>query len=511
MARSNTSFVIGGVVIGTAIMTCFASSCSSLLMSSGGGSRSSRVPNIFGNKNVVPSEIPAALASLSSACMFYSVVSVVALIVIDRTKRFDDHVRRQIEERLFVAMTKVDILQKKIDAEILKRVKAAKELKEVEAINQKLNDEKLANGEVVGGTYLISDFVLLGEIISEEMGEDEALTRLINAESGSGIPVQMTVNKSTKKAVLKSLRMPRVEFFGKQIDDSSIDTIRRDVLSCDVNTMTHRCGEGYSTEYDTYIHTRFFVMNAVLKNRPTNDPNRGRVVGGWEDVGPGTIRDMGRETKELLKEFDKECFLGNGTWACRRQKVLSLIFGLLNSILFMVGVFTVTAGWGVTMATMLVEGAVFGAETLTADSDGEQGALNLMESRLQMFKDHRPLSNWSWGSNEAYIMIHTRMNSANEFCTGCEDSCKKSAKNRCYESTKRTTYCELAHASHWSTTQQNKLLRYEGLPQAPWNCDDITRRIKLSDSHTKTLGRSKETTGTRCADADAKFLKQLQD
>jgi len=440
--------------------------------------------------------------------MFYSVVSVVALIVIDRTKRFDDYVRRQIEERLFVAMTKVEILQKKIDTEILKRVRAAKELKEVEAINQKLNDEKLAKGEVVGPTHLITDFVLLGEVISEEMAEDDALSRLINAESGSGIPVQMTVNKSTKKAVLKSLRMPRGEFFGKNVDDSSIDSIRRDVLSCNVNTMTHRCGEGYSTVYDTYIHTRFFVMNYVLKNRPPSDPNSGRLVGGWEDVGPGTIAEMGRQTKELLKEFDEECFLGNGTWACRKKRVLSLIFGLLNSILFMVGVFTVTAGWGVSMATLLAEGVVYGAETMTADSDGDQGALNLMESRLQMFKDHRPLSNWSWGSNESYIMIHTRMNSANEFCPDCPGKCLGGKHSRCHEVSKRTTYCSQAYTSSWGAKQQDKLLRYENLPEAPWNCDDITRRIKLSDSHLKTLGR----TGmdARCQDADAKFLESLK-
>jgi hypothetical protein len=524
MARSNKAFVIGGVIIGSAIMTCFASSCSSLLMS--GGQSSSKVPNVFGNgNNLVPSELPAAIASLSSACMFYSVVSIVAWIIIDRTKRFDDYVRRQIEEQLFVAMTKVQILQKNVDAEILKRVKAAKNLKEVEAINQKVNDEKLAKGEVIGPTNKIPDFVLLGEVISEEMTKDVALKRLIDGESGSGIPVQMTVNKKTNKAVLKSLRMPRGNFFGKDIDDSSIDAIRKDVLSCNVNTMTHRCGEGYSTVYDTYIHARFFVMNAVLKNRSPNDPNSGRAIGGWEDVGPGTIKEMGRETKKLLQEFDGECFLGNGTWACRKQKVFSLIFGLLNSILFMVGVFTVTSGWAVSISTLLVEGAVVGAEKLvTADSDGDKGALALMEDRLSMFKDHRPLSNWSWGEYESYIFIHTRMNSANEFCPACKGTCNG---DRCLEKTKRTTYCTQAWTSDWGTEQQNKLLRYEKLPEAPWNCDDITRRIKLSDSHLGKLGRemkrhkvtSRQGRNTssrwvpanpRCRNADAKFLKSLK-
>jgi hypothetical protein len=547
--KSNKGFVIGGVILGTAMMTCFASSCSSLLLSSNGSSRTnSRVPNIFGNANLVPNELPAALSSISCACMFYSVVCVIALIVINRTNRIDDAARRELEERLFIAMTKVQILQKKIDKETLKRVREAKTLKETEAINQQINDEKLKSGQVEGAVYDIPDFVLLGEVISEELSIADAKRRLINAEAASGIPVQMTINKKTQKAVLKSLRMPRTEFFGKEIDDSSWDSIQKGVLECNVNTMTHRCGEGYSTEYDTYVHQRFFVMNVVVRNRASNDPNSTRMGNdAWKDVDAGTLTAMRDQTKGLLKDFDGECFLGNGTWACRKQRVLSLIFGLLNSILFMVGIGTLGAGWVTSLSTLLVEGAVAGAELALSDSDGEKSVVNLIEERLGMFQDHRPISNWSWGRTEAYIMVHTRMNtvSSSQFCAECwyekkSDLPRRVTRNKnivCAHVEPKDLWCSPANRYNkvqmsgvqnkykmpWTQTQQDKLLRYEGLPASPWNCDDITRRIKLSDSHYGLGGRRSSYTlvnsqtwvevgtGDHCRDADEKFLASLDE
>jgi len=469
--------------------------------------------------------------------MFYSVVCVIALIVINRTNRIDDAARRELEERLFIAMTKVQILQKKIDKETLKRVREAKTLKETEAINQQINDEKLKSGQVEGAIYDIPDFVLLGEVISEELSIADAKRRLISAEAASGIPVQMTINKKTQTAVLKSLRMPRTEFFGKEIDDSSWDSIQKGVLECNVNTMTHKCGEGYSTEYDTYVHQRFFVMNVVVRNRASNDPNATRMGNdAWKDVDAGTLTAMRDQTKGLLKDFDGECFLGNGTWACRKQRVLSLIFGLLNSILFMVGIGTLGAGWVTSLSTLLVEGAVAGAELALSDSDGEKSVVNLIEERLGMFQDHRPISNWSWGRTEAYIMVHTRMNTVSDpqFCAKCRF--EKSGSGRgggnkdivCAHLYRKTfggcspanrynkDKCqgtEYISENTWTQTQQDKLLRYEGLPASPWNCDDITRRIKLSDSHYGLSGQGSARVGEgwdHCRAADNKFLASLK-
>jgi hypothetical protein len=471
------------------------------------------------------------------------------MIILKRINKFDEQQRKKADQEFFLLLGKIQLLRLQLDKKTKQYIMDVKSLQKIEELNRQYNADASKSQSFESG-YLIPNFVMLGTIISDPMPKDEAIKLCEKSVLDNGeVPVQVCINRKTNMAVLKNLYIPLDTFYG--IKGKTRDQLTtEDVLKQTCTSLTHKCGEGFSRTYDTWINQKFFWLNtAVSLQRP-----------GWQNVTAGTIVKMRNVTDGILSDFDKQCWAGNTSTCKWYSWGRDLLFDVLFWAGLAVGVVTFPiGGWAFTVAEVGAEVAIMAADMATSKqqekSKLDDTALGIIEARLKSFGAGRPISNFCVGGFESYMMVNDRMIGAanaingtsrgithkgtcSKLCPARSDlnctnnvRCSQGKYGRCAQTkkTKNHVLCKYkdklrmesnpnvqgtlkTKENTWTKKMRGILEQYEKLPEAPWNCDELSKRLSLSwsehkeDLDTCIAGDAQFI----CEDGDAKMRQQYK-
>jgi hypothetical protein len=522
---------------------CLCSLLIVLIMSvSSGSGGKKRSPNLYGgnfNRKNTASDLTLGISSSSLSSIVLLVVSIGFMIILKRINRFDERKRLEADQNFFLLLGKIQLLQMQLDKKTKRYIMDIKSLQQIEEMNKKYN-ASAAVEQSFGTGYYIENFVLLGTIISDPMPFAEAQKLCEKGVLDNGeVPVQVCMNRRSKMAVIKSLYIPLDTFYGitgKSREELTVDDIMRQKSS----DLTHKCGEGFSREYDTWINQKFFWLNTAMSLRRP----------GWEEVSAASVVHMRDVTDGIIADFDKQCWVGNTSTCKWYSWGRDLLFDILFWAGLAVGVLTAPfGGWTLVAAEIAVEGGILAADLVTADQQSkamlDDSAYGIIEKRLKSFGAGRPISNFAVGGYDSYMLMSDRLRGAAQMyrdqkskslhhggtcgkqcpehvmsCpTGASKKCQSSDKvgKRCFNTPrhgyKNSVLCDkkgqynirskdngiIIKPNTWTKSMVEQLKKYEDLPAAPWNCDDLSKRLSLSwGAH----GDDKET----CISGDVQFI-----
>jgi hypothetical protein len=502
------------VVGGSMSLGSCALACVCLLMRQGGSK--SGVPNVLGLRvpaNAKPSGLPATMLSgiILSVCV--GMVASIIFVVLTRQRRMTDAARFELQGKMLEAMRRL------MAADVAKEARFARysrAKKRVEAQNRRAvtENEWIQNPFVLPLYEIIPRFVLVGKVIGNEYATLEEARDACNKTPNA---THIQLDKKTGRAVIKTiLELP--ETFGLETSTAT--------------TLTHRCGEGYHKDMDTYIHPRFFLLNEV--NRIVNRE--------WVDITMDDLLETQAVWEKKYAELDKQCMFGS-TNACDDALMKKI---LLTDILpaiagFLVGgalqVFTAglrfLTGFVIdaVVSTGVDVGLSVGLSKRLSDKESKEAAS--LQARLNLLKTgEAQLSNAYLGGKESYWTLNARL---------MQPECSKSLSTKTnkkglwrylytdadfrdeYNYTKsrlvQLNYdpspnhgpvggidysLNVGHAPYpWALLE--KMFNYEKLPPDEWNCDDITRSWGFAGTRRWSTGLPHPKGPNACAEADATF------
>lgn len=468
------------VVGGSMSLGSCALACLCLLMRRG-GSKSSGVPNVLGLRvpaNAKPSGLPATMLSgiLLSVCV--GTLASIIFMVLTKQRRMTNAARAELYGKMFEAVRRLTA------AEEARRLRFEKQAQKEQRIIEQNRRTAAANAWIFKPFNVplydkVPRFVLLGKVLGEYATFNEAKTACNTTQHATHIQV----DTKTGRAVVKTI-MELPEGFGTETSTAA--------------TLTTRCGEGFHKYMDTYVHPRFYLLNAATK----------MITRDWVDITHIDLLNTQSAQERKKAQMNDGCFLGNSGTCKWESKWKDILFNLALPITFAVFdliVIVLTAGMG--WFSYVIDAAVLGVELgvtmavpteLSKDQAREAKAL---EERLKMLKTGEGLiSNAYAGGKNSYWGLFNRLTLPE--CSKVE----KGVKWGLYTNKALYNGFMPADVAGYQLKLLETLDRYEKLPVDFWNCDEITGLLEISGRFqiypTSTIH---EKGPTACADADAAF------
>jgi hypothetical protein len=443
----------------------FVTVCVSLLviciLLTSSNSRSSRgVPNIFSN---APKEnfTSATLSSALSSSIFMSIASLLAFFLLRTQFLREKKAMREIHTKMFELGALIQTIQKKQ----LTYVKYGK--KEQTKILEKQEQLLQQNKKLVSDAWpedlllweTISQFTMMGEVLSGDMSLDEALKACNDNNFEQGYAVQVCFNTKTKRAVVKGVGIPAEAFFGT----SDVETVK----SRTFKDVSMRCGEGYHPNYDTHIHPRFFILNEIVIGGET----MGKVgqTGAWQPVSADTIRQAAKADQDLKNYLNEGCMLGNSgtckwnTWGkLLLFNMLDVIFSLAFFVTGPVGVALTAVELGVVSIDLAID--------LKIQPDKLKKYANSVSNYLQRFPNNTLICNRNLGTPNYFATAERAVRSI-----GCAKKNGPLCRWGCNSPNAFPEHQEKIRQMSALSDELEKACRtFEDKPIDKWNIDEIT-------------------------------------